>query len=66
MRTLSLLEGDEWSASCPCCFIPEEKAFGTHSVTYARLAPELVWHSSKEKHFLAFATNLNPVKQPID
>jgi hypothetical protein len=30
--TLPLLEGGEWSASHPCCFISEKRAPGTHRI----------------------------------
>jgi hypothetical protein len=45
----SALVGGEWSASCPSCFTPSERAPSTHWIGGCA-APELVWTTWKSEN----------------
>jgi hypothetical protein len=51
---ISALDGDEWSASFPCCFTLQERAIGTHWVG-GRADPRTgLDHMEKRKIFYTY------------
>jgi hypothetical protein len=58
----SALDGDEWSASCPCRFTPGERAPGTFLIGWD---PQPVWTLWKREKSLSLGGNRTPAVQPV-
>jgi hypothetical protein len=58
------LPGGEWSASCPCCFTPRQRASGTHWIG-GWLDPRAGLDNVEKRKFLTLpGLELRPLTRP--